>query len=191
MRPPTDAEMTRIRGIIESALDTLIANDRDMFNIEIYYPPELSADARVLTRELHECSINHRLAHYIEELINESDWRHDNYKVDVEYNRYYLNEKGVRFRNGNYHRVRPDILVHTRMRQDVPIQHLLVVEAKKGEIPPFDVDKIEGFIWDGNYNYLFGLTVSYCQDAHNIQATLYYYDGNDTAQTNINRPIPE
>jgi hypothetical protein len=145
-----------------------------------------------LTRELHECSINHRFAYYIEELLGKSDWRNEKYKVDVEYNRYYLNEKGVHFRNGTYHRVRPDILVHTRMQDAVPIQHLLVIEAKKGEIPPFDVEKIEGFIWDGHYNYLFGLTVSYCLDIHNIQSTLYYYDGNEhPAQIQINRPIPE
>ena len=70
--------------------------------------------------------------------------------------------------------VRPDILIHSRINDQVDPQHLLIVEAKKGNISDHDINKIHGFISDNNYNYLL--------------ADLYYYNGTDITRQNIERP---
>lgn len=147
-------------------------------------PLEISPDARLLSRELHETTINHRLAFYLEQNIQETDL--DIYNVDIEYNRFYGNKKLLDTVEGQQS-VRPDIVIHTRINYEVEQQHYLVIEAKKLEITQHDINKICGFISDPNYFYLFGLTISYCIDAAKVLANLYYYDGTSIVSENINR----
>lgn len=91
---------------------------------------EYAFDLEKYERKLHEVCINHRFAHYIERLL--PDYYPNDYKVDIEYNRYYKNKKYVDIA-GDRRVVRPDIIIHTRaVRSEYP-QHLLVIEAKKNE----------------------------------------------------------
>ena len=73
------------------------------------------------------------------------------------------------------------------MDKTVPTQHFLVVEAKKELITEHDRNKIRGFISDDDYTYLFGLTISYCQDPNNVIATLFYYNGENIIEEDISR----
>lgn len=106
--------------------------------------------------------------------------------VDIEYNRYYENPKMLDTIEGRI-TARPDIIVHSRMNKDFPTQHFLVVEAKKDNISNHDINKIKGFINDDDYTYLFGLTISYCQNQNNVISILFYFGGNVIAEENISR----
>ena len=108
------------------------------------------------------------------------------YNVDIEYNRYYENLKELETVEGLIS-VRPDILIHSRTNHEIHQQHFLVVEAKKGAITQHDINKINGFISDSNYNYLFGLTVSYCLSDTHVLANLHYFNGEEIADEAINR----
>lgn len=102
----------------------------------------------------------------------------DIYKVDIEYNRYYKNQKYVSMED-KPRVVRPDIIVHTRMKSlEQQPQHLLVIEAKKDVDSENDTKKIISFILDKKYKYLFGLKVRY-NDFDPICATLFYRDAED------------
>lgn len=94
--------------------------------------------------------------------------------VDIEYNRYYENPKMLDTIEGRI-TARPDIIVHSRMNKDFPTQHFLVVEAKKDNISNHDINKIKGFINDDDYTYLFGLTISYCQNQNNVIGILFWW----------------
>jgi hypothetical protein len=148
-------------------------------------PQQISPDARLLNRELHETTINHRLAFYLEQNIQETEL--NIYNVDIEYNRYYGNQKILNTIEGQQ-TVRPDILIHTRINDEVEHQHYLVVEAKKAQITEHDIRKIEGFISDPNYFYLFGLTISYCINEEQVLADLYYSNGATITSEQISRP---
>jgi len=185
MRQPTEEQIVFIKTLLTTCIDQLIANDSDIFNLDIVMPRQISPDARLLNRELHETTINHRLAFYLEQNIQETDL--DIYNVDIEYNRFYGNQKILNIVEGQQS-VRPDILIHTRINDQVEQQHYLVVEAKKAQITRHDINKIQGFISDQNYFYLFGLTISYCINEANVLANLYYFNGTTIVRENINRP---
>jgi len=186
MRAPTNPELEAIRSILKNSLDKLIESDSDIFNAEIPDPPfEISEDAKILARELHETTINHRLAVYLENQLVSSIFSY--HKVDIEYNRDGVYAKEVKTTKGILV-ARPDIVIHTRRDQEKEIQHLLIIEAKKHRITCHDVDKVEGFITDDNYGYLFGFTVSYCVSSNEILGTLYYSDGNHIQNEAINLP---
>jgi len=184
MIQPSANQIERITEIIQSSIDQLIENDSDIFNIDIVMPQQISEDARQLNRELHETTINHRFAVYIENNIQDTEF--NLYHVDIEYNRYYGNLKILNTVEGQLS-VRPDILVHSRIDDQIEPQHLLVVEAKKDRIIEHDINKIKGFISDPNYNYLFGLTISYCRSETHVVADLYYFNGENIILTTINR----
>jgi hypothetical protein len=90
MIQPTEGKITLIRTLLTTSIDQLIANDSVIFNLDIVMPQQISPDARLLNRELHETTINHRLAFYLEQNIKETDL--GIYNVDIEYNRYYGNQ---------------------------------------------------------------------------------------------------
>nr|WP_321409584.1 hypothetical protein [uncultured Carboxylicivirga sp.] len=184
MLQPTIEQIYLIKTIIDNSLDSLILNDSEIFDIHMHEPRRISEDARVLNRELHETTINHRLAYYLENNIQKCELSY--YKVDIEYNRFYENLKLLDTVEG-IRSVRPDILIHSRTNHEINPQHYLVIEAKKGTIIQHDINKINGFISDENYNYLFGLTVSYCSSDSHILANLYYFDGEDIINEQINR----
>lgn len=185
MRQPTEQQITFIRALLSTSIDLLIANDSDIFNLDIVMPQQISPEARLLNRELHETTINHRLAFYLEQNIQGTDL--GIYNVDIEYNRFYGNQKILNTVEGQQS-VRPDILIHTRINDQVEQQHYLVVEAKKAQITEHDINKILGFISDRNYFYLFGLTISYCINERNVLANLYYFNGENIVSEEINRP---
>lgn len=185
MIQPTDEQILHIKTLLTTSIDQLIVKDSNIFNIDIVMPQQISPDARLLNRELHETTINHRLAFYLEQNIQETDL--EIYNVDIEYNRYYGNQKILNTVDGQ-ESVRPDILIHTRINNQVEQQHYLVVEAKKAQISHHDINKILGFISDPNYFYLFGLTISYCFNDANVLANLYYFNGETIVNEEINRP---
>lgn len=184
MIKPTDEQLQLITDILGKSIDQLIKNDSDIFNIDIVMPQMISQDAKLLNRELHETTINHRLAYYIEN--NLQDTQYNFYKVDIEYNRFYGNLKMLQTVD-RLISVRPDILLHTRIDDNVAQQHLLVIEAKKGNITNHDINKINAFISDPHYNYLFGLTVSYCRSQTDVLANLFHFDGSDIVSISLNR----
>lgn len=174
MKQPTNNQIQEVKNLLSNSIEELIRNDSDIFNIELIEPPQISEDAKVLNRELHETTINHRFAYYLEKNIQETNLSF--YKVDIEYNRFYYNSKKLNTVEGIIS-VRPDILIHTRVDDNVDQQHYLAIEAKKANITQHDTNKVKGFITDENYNYLFGLTISYCSNENSILSNLYYYDG--------------
>jgi hypothetical protein len=176
---PTAQETDEILDIIVQSLKVLVARDRDLFNTELVEPPAISDDAKILNRELFETTINHRLAVYLEQNLQPT--RYSDYHVDIEYNRYYQNEKLLQTMEGLI-AVRPDIIIHTRMRQDANPQHLLIVEAKKGKTTEHDRVKIKGFLSDPKYRYQFGLAISYCRHPKNITGILYQEQNGDVIE---------
>lgn len=180
----TAIQIDFIKEIISNGLRQLIDNDSDIFNMDlaVEMAQEISENAEKLNRKLHETCISHRFAHYLENELEGTDY--ENYNVDIEYNRFYGNLKILNTIEGQLS-VRPDIIIHTRVDNTADPQHLLVVEAKKEAISKHDINKIRGFISDDNYNYVFGLTVSYCSSETQIIATLYYFNGTEIVNENI------
>jgi hypothetical protein len=151
-------------------------------DLELENAREVSENAKRLNRKLHETCISHRIAHYLENELEDTDYK--DYSVDIEYNRFYGNFKILNTIKGQL-AVRPDIIIHSRLDHTFDPQHLLVIEAKKEGITNHDINKIKGFITDENYNYVFGLTVSYCSDETEIIAKLYYFNGTEIVNENI------
>jgi hypothetical protein len=175
MKQPTEIQINQVKNIIKQSIQDLIRYDSDIFHNDVIEPEDLSNDAKLLNRKLHETTINHRIAYYFEKYIQNTDLSF--YKVDIEYNRDNWRPKELQTVEGLLV-VRPDILIHTRMDDSVAQQHFLAVEAKKENITQHDVNKIEGFISDGRFHYLFGLTISYCIDKNDVLSNLFYFDGN-------------
>ncbi len=173
---PTRQEIQNIGNLLSEAFRLLCLNDTDLINLGDSEVIEYNLDVDKHERKLHEVCINHRLAYYIERLL--PNYYSNDYKVDIEYNRYYKNKKYVDIA-GDRKVVRPDIIIHTRaVRPEYP-QHLLVIEAKKDEDSLEDVGVVKSFIKDVHYQYIFGLTVRY-NDFNTVQATLFYKDKNET-----------
>lgn len=184
MIQPKANQIHFIKEIISNGLRQLIDNDSDIFNmdIEVEMAYEISERAKKLNRKLHETCISHRFAHYLENELEGTDY--ENHSVDIEYNRFYGNLKLLNTIEGQLS-VRPDIIIHTRVDSAFDPQHLLVVEAKKEAISHHDINKIRGFISDDNYNYVFGLTLSYCSNDDQIIAMLYYFNGAEIVNEDI------
>ncbi|WP_284653156.1 hypothetical protein [Flavobacterium terrisoli] len=184
MRKPTDQELEFIKLILTKSIDELIKRDSSIFNHNEQIDVHLDENVAILNRKLHEVTINHRLAYYLE--MNASGTLPFLF-ADIEYNRFYENPKQLNI-GQQIVVARPDIILHSRMNTEVPIQHYLVVEAKKDQITEDDILKVKGFISDDNYSYLFGLTISYCLDANNVVGHLFYYDGLQIISEGISRP---
>lgn len=167
----TKEEKESIANWISASINLLIERDSDLLT-----PRKIQTDFKIegqneFNREIHETTINHRLARYIEDLQVEYGINH--YHVDIEYNRYINNKKKVRsILTGEYIEVRPDILIHKRTRLNEPIPHLLVVEAKKRSIIEKDRNHVLDLMMDSNYRYKFGLLVSYYESESIINCEL-------------------
>lgn len=175
-------EKEKIKEIITKSLNNLVKNDDDILKQKLPKMGKSTEKERILNRELHETSVNHRFAFYIEnELINE---KITDYHVDIEYNRNFSDQK--RCKIGKFRiPVRPDILVHKRMKINEDTPHLLVIEAKKGKTNGHDIDKVKCFMNDEKYNYKYGLTVSYAHDQSKVKAVLYFKNGSNSINTEI------
>jgi hypothetical protein len=65
----SDNQISFINDLIHHSFGKLVAEDSDIFNAKLIEPPVISEDAWLLNRELHEATINHRLAYYFEEYM--------------------------------------------------------------------------------------------------------------------------
>lgn len=169
-------KLLQIKDIILKALDSLSLKDDDIFKLKTPKFPNKNAEnkateiEKLLNRELHETTLNHRFAYYLEtELLKENITC---YCVDIEYNRNFGNSKTTLVKS-NHIPIRPDILIHKRMSKDKD-RHLLAVEAKKGKSTEHDIDKIKGLMLDSEYLYDYGLTISYSYDQNKITGILYF-----------------
>lgn len=176
---PIQESINKIKHLLSGAFGLLNANDRDLVDLAGNEVIEFDLEVEKHERKLHEVCINHRLAYYIEALL--PNYFDGEYKIDIEYNRYYRNKKHLSIA-GVREIVRPDIIVHTRTKHfDYP-QHLLVIEAKKDMNSSEDAEVVKSFIKDVHYRYVFGATIRY-NDFNPIQATLFYEDGNQNIQS--------
>lgn len=147
-----------MKDFLSLAIRELVNNDRELLNPN---------------RNLDEVAINHRLAVYMESYL--LGYFPQEYSVDMECDMNYENKKMLPI-DGFMGARRPDILVHSRTDNSFEIQHLLVVEAKRGFSSNYDTKKIKGFIEHEYYNYLFGMTIFYCYNPLLVIAKLYYCD---------------
>ncbi len=180
---PTPEQISQVKAILQSAFRQLVLNDKEIFSTDLKQEPIVSNIEQDLNRKLHEITINHRLAYYIENIIKEIAELKE-YNVDIEYNRFYNGRKELNI-GAQVIIARPDIIIHSRTNQAIHPQHYLVIEAKKAAITQDDIDKIKGFISDNNYNYLFGLTISYNGTEKTIICTLYYFNRNGIIWENL------
>ncbi|MGN8037835.1 hypothetical protein ACTJJ0_22275 [Chitinophaga sp. 22321] len=187
---PNQEQIAFVRQLLIHAIGELIANDRGIFGqADVVMPADISEDAKTLYRRLHEVTINHRFAYYLEKHLRNGPEEYNHYHVDIEYNRNYGELKNVQTVEGALN-IRPDIIVHSRINETVNPQHLLAIEAKKDRITQRDIAKVTGLITDPRYSYVFGLTISYSQDPNRILGTLYYHDGRDMERAELNVDIP-
>lgn len=165
----TDENFEQLFGLVTDAIKQLLVFDINLFSML----DQITQD--IQERKLHEVCINHRLAVYLEHSAPKFGLH--GYFVDIEYNRNMANPKEAR-RNANESPriVRPDILIHRRTDIQTDIPHYLVIEAKKENTSPDDIDKIGRLLQDNRFRYKFGLTVSYLSDPDFIKGMVYYYE---------------
>lgn len=134
-----------IKEYISSALETL--RDKDSFLIE---------------KDVHERSITHHLAKYLEKYFLDFD-------IDCEYNKCDDNPKKLSKifddlerqlpleKKADTHRVYPDIIIHKRGTTN----NLLVIEVKKDNKSSHenDIDKLKAYKNELGYKYAVHLTI--------------------------------
>ena len=125
----TEIKDSEIEKEVISCIIQLLKNDHELF--------ETKANER---------SISHKLAEYLQQRFPE--WH-----VDCEYNRYGRDIK--RLKEGEEHRVYPDIIVHMRNTA----YNLLVIELKcRNDGNTLDIEKLKGFTdQNGEFKYRLGL----------------------------------
>lgn len=173
-------ELETIEQIIRSSLRELKQNDYNLFELDseseiIEYIP----DKLELERKLHEVCINHRFAVYLENFIKQVD---PSFCVDIEYNRYYKNEKVLK---SDYYTgiVRPDIIIHKRSLNSLD-QHLLIIEAKKDKTDEKDELKIKSFMSDPKYRYKYGARIRYNM-LSDKRVEIYFHDGDNISKKQL------
>lgn len=125
-------------------------------------------DAFLLENGVHERSITHKLAEYLQTQFPE-------YHVDCEYNLHGIETKILpRECNGeNREKVFPDIIVHLRGTDN----NLLVIEAKQFPIlDACDRQKLELFTASsGQFRYKYGLAIGF--DGSSVPQLTWFIDG--------------
>lgn len=106
-------------------------------------------DANLLDINIHENAVNHRLANYLADVLEQGV-----INVDVEYNRHIdqLKKYGV---EGDSAIV--DVVVHQRMTDD---NNIVAIECKKEAMNEIDIRKINALVRE-EFNYQFGMTIEY------------------------------
>lgn len=184
MKAINEEQLQYVKNLIRNTLNKLRDNDYDLFDLPdeacVY---EFDNDKDKLERKLHEVCINHRFACYLEAEIKEIQ---PSYYIDIEYNRYYKRAKCVRT-NGDKKTFRPDILVHTRATKldNIP-QHYLIIETKKEIDSKEDEEKVQEFMMDQNYEYLFGITIKYGDLKPAFCKIFYSLNGQDISCEELN-----
>lgn len=135
-------------------------------------------DTRLLEINVHERSISHKLAEYIQ--VEFPCWN-----VDCEYNRTNYDPKTLKGikkdKNNKTGRVYPDIIVHKRMR----MKNLLAIEIKKTKHNPKDEKKLKSFTGP-EYNYNFGLFIGFSKK-HEVSLKWYKNGKKYQPQKNSNK----
>jgi len=121
-----------IKGKIREALKMFIAKDKQaLLRVNIYEP-----------------TISHRIAVYLEELFPKFD-------IDCEYNKTLLGKK--KDRNGK--KIRPDIIIHTRMTNEA---NSVIAEIKKSgknsKLAKVDIEKLKRCM-NGTLHYDLGVFI--------------------------------
>jgi len=178
---PTKQEIDNIKCLLADAFTQLKLNDNDLIKLPNDEVRDINETDKILERALHEICINHRLAFYIETLIVKH-LKTNEYKVDIEYNRLYNKSKVVYMLNKE-EKVRPDIIIHKRTIE-LGIQHLMIIEVKKDCFDDYDITKVQAFMNDSRYQYVFGVVVNY-NEFNPIKARLYYKQNNDIEKENL------
>lgn len=168
----TSAEFENVKNWIVASLQILIQKDGDLLKPDSIPTRHKLEGQKDLNRELHETTINHRLAFHLEYLTEK--YGIYGYHVDIEYNRYINNPKMVQSWETDefIEEVRPDIIVHKRTRLDEPEPHFLVVEAKKHGLIPKDCNHVKDIMYDANYQYKYGMLISYYDNPKTIKVNL-------------------
>lgn len=181
-----NVEKERIIELITKSIEKLVDKDSDLFKQKMPKLGKSTEKERKLNRELHETTLNHRFAFYLELGLIENKIL--NYHVDIEYNRNFSDSKRVKVDKIRIP-VRPDILIHKRMNTTQENSHLLVVEAKKHKTSGHDINKVKGFMTDEKYLYNFGLTISYSYNPKQVTAIFYFKKGTTihTEEINVKR----
>ncbi|MBK9106799.1 MAG: hypothetical protein IPM92_00055 [Saprospiraceae bacterium] len=173
----SEIEKNEATEFIYDSINRLIERDPELL-APIAIESSNISDAKELNRELHETTINHRLACHFEYFLDKYNMQ--SYHCDIEYNRYINNQKLVTsLQTGQLIEVRPDIIVHKRIKLYENIPHYLVVEAKKRKISDKDRNHVEDIMYDMNYKYKFGLLISYYNDPLNINCELIILENNN------------
>lgn len=112
-------------------------------------------DKFLLENKVHERSIGHKLAMYLQA-------KFDDYDVDIEYNKHGIDIKKLPRNYATYHedKVYPDIIVHRRGKIKC---NLLVIELKATpKTDDCDAKKLELFTKNyGEYEYKYGLFIGF------------------------------
>ena len=121
-----------IKGKIREALNLFIAKDKQtLLHVDIYEP-----------------TISHRIAVYLEDLFPGFD-------IDCEYNKTLLGKK----KDMNGKKIRPDIIIHTRMTNEA---NSVIVEVKKSgrnsKLSKSDIEKLKRCM-KGTLNYDLGVFI--------------------------------
>jgi len=165
-----EQKIEELKNKVKTAIDLFLANDGELLS---------------LAGGIHEQTISHRIAVYLEPLFN-------GYHVDCEYNKHgdQKNDKKI-IANITYSRqncqcqscknrssaknstnnaskkdieIRPDIIIHKK-RGDKRSGNILVIEVKKKGECSFDQAKLEALtLSDGKFKYMLGVFIWFTND---------------------------
>lgn len=117
----------------------------------------IEKDIEVLQLKVYEPAVSHRIAFYIEKLINKNrkyaEFKVLSLNIDCEYNKIFDLEK----RDENGKAMRPDILIHIRKERS---NNLIAIEIKKSRKSKWDEKKLKTLTRrNGRYRYKLGAFV--------------------------------
>lgn len=143
-------------------------------------------DAGIIHRKVKEECINHRLACYLEQFLNEflNAESPTSYNVDLEYNKNCNDPKKIIIdENKNVKAIRPDIIIHERGNND---NNLIAFEIKKNYTDRHDLKKIKSLL-RSPYNYKYGCLISYLPTKPYIKVRLLSNQGQNVEEFKVKK----
>ena len=131
-------------------------------------------DSYLIKNDLHEQTITHKLANYMEQYCNELKYSLD---VDVEYNRNIKDSKRWIFMNEKK-LFKPDIIIHKRGEN---IHNTLIIEAKKKNCNDcnkiqLDHEKLKNLTTkEDSLYYRFGLFIEFADTVEKTKNKMFIY----------------
>lgn len=111
----------------------------------------LKKDRFLLENGVHERSISHKLAEYLQTQF--PDWN-----VDCEYNRKGHETKKLRRTCSTDDKIYPDIIIHQRSTKE----NLLVIEIKSSDLSEeCDIEKLKLFTSNTEFEYTYGIFIRF------------------------------